>query len=151
MYYYDATITQQISERKHPSLSTPKKAKTVKVAARFMTIIFFYYEGIVYQHAIEPGISVNDLYYTNVLRTMVQHIKRKCPLLRNDFLFHHDNARPHTARCVLGFSQQNNVEILLHSPYSSDLTPCDFWLFPQLKKPLRGKHFASNKACVKAA
>ncbi|GFT73557.1 histone-lysine N-methyltransferase SETMAR [Trichonephila clavipes] len=77
---------------------------------------------------------------------MVQHVKRKHPLLRNGFLLHHDNARPHIARCVLGVSQQNNVEILPHSPYSPDLTPCDFWLFPQLKKLLRGNRFASNKA-----
>ncbi|GFU22077.1 histone-lysine N-methyltransferase SETMAR [Trichonephila clavipes] len=55
------------------------------------------------------------------------------------------------ARSVLHVSQQNNVEILPHSPYSPDKTPCDFWLFAQLKKPLRDKRFASNKACVKAA
>ncbi|GFW83014.1 histone-lysine N-methyltransferase SETMAR [Trichonephila clavipes] len=81
---------------------------------------------------------------------MVQHVERKRPLLRNGFLLHHGNARPHIARCVFGVSQQNNVEILPHPPYSLDKTSCDFWLFPQLK-PLRGKRFASNKACVKAA
>ncbi|GFW46777.1 histone-lysine N-methyltransferase SETMAR [Trichonephila clavipes] len=81
---------------------------------------------------------------------MVQHFKRKRPLLRNCFLLHHDNARPHISRCVLYVSQQKNKETLPHPPYSPDLTPCDFWLFPQLKKPLRGKRFASNKACVKA-
>ncbi|GFW45844.1 mariner Mos1 transposase [Trichonephila clavipes] len=81
---------------------------------------------------------------------MVQHVKSKRPLLRNGFLLHHDNTRPHIVRCVLDVSQQN-VEILPHPPYSPDLAPCDFWLFPQLKKPLRCKRFASNKACVKAA
>ncbi|GFX66089.1 histone-lysine N-methyltransferase SETMAR [Trichonephila clavipes] len=111
-----------------------------------MTIIFFYYEGIAYQHAVETGTTVNDSYYDNVRRTMVQHVKWKRQLLRNGFLLHHDNARPHTARCVPGVSQQNNVEILPHPPYSSDLTPCVLWLFHQLKKPLRGKRFASNKA-----
>ncbi|GFW59199.1 histone-lysine N-methyltransferase SETMAR [Trichonephila clavipes] len=81
---------------------------------------------------------------------MVQYVKRKRPVLRNGFLLHHDDARSHIARCVLDVSQQNNVELLPYPLYSPDLTPCDFWLFPQLKKPLRGKHFASNKACVKA-
>ncbi|GFU88564.1 histone-lysine N-methyltransferase SETMAR [Trichonephila clavipes] len=47
--------------------------------------------------------------------------------------------------------KQNNVEILPHPPYNPDKTPFDLWLFPQLKKPLRGKHFASNKACVNPA
>ncbi|GFW94463.1 histone-lysine N-methyltransferase SETMAR [Trichonephila clavipes] len=75
---------------------------------------------------------------------MIQHVKRKRPLL-----LHHDNARPHIVRCDLDVSQQN-VEVLSHPPYSPDQTPCDFWLFPQLKKPLRGKRFARNKACVTA-
>ena len=26
-------------------------------------------------------------------------------------------------------------------PYSPDLVPCDFWLFPKLKSPLKGKSF----------
>ncbi|GFV34421.1 histone-lysine N-methyltransferase SETMAR [Trichonephila clavipes] len=82
---------------------------------------------------------------------MVQHIKRERPLLRNGFLLHHVNVGTHIARCVLYVSQQNKVEILPHPPYSPDLTRCNFRLFPQLKKPLRGKRFASNKACAKAA
>ncbi|GFX78519.1 histone-lysine N-methyltransferase SETMAR [Trichonephila clavipes] len=85
------------------------------------------------------------------MRKIVQYVKRKCSFLRNDFLLHHDNARPHIARCVLDVSQQNNVEILPHPSYSPDLAAWDFWLFPQPKKPLRGQRFASNKACVKAA
>jgi len=28
------------------------------------------------------------------------------------------------------------------SPNSPDLTPCDFWLFPKLKKALKGQRFA---------
>ncbi|GFT43574.1 histone-lysine N-methyltransferase SETMAR [Trichonephila clavipes] len=82
---------------------------------------------------------------------MIQHVKRKSLLLRNDFLLHHDNAQPHIARCVLVVSQQNNVDILPHPPYSPNEIPYDFWLFPQLRKPLRGKCFASNKSFVKAA
>ncbi|GFY32966.1 histone-lysine N-methyltransferase SETMAR [Trichonephila clavipes] len=82
---------------------------------------------------------------------MVQLVKRKRPLPRNCFFLHHHNARPHIVCCVLDVLQQNNVEILPYPPYSHDLTPCDFCLLPQLKKPLRGKRFASNKSCVKAA
>ncbi|GFW09719.1 histone-lysine N-methyltransferase SETMAR [Trichonephila clavipes] len=68
----------------------------------------------------------------------------KRSLLRNGILLHHDNARPHIAHCVLHVLQQSNAEILPHPPYSPDLTPCDFWLFPQFKKPLRGKHFSPD-------
>ncbi|GFX07676.1 histone-lysine N-methyltransferase SETMAR [Trichonephila clavipes] len=151
LYYYDPTLQQQSSEWKHPSSPTPKKEKTAKLVGKVR--IFFYYVGIVNQHAVESSTTVNDSYHTNVLRTMVQYIKRKRLSLRNGFLLHHDNVRSHIARCVLDVSQKNththNVEILPHPPYSPDLTPCDFWLFPQLKKPLRGRRFASNNAFCK--
>ncbi|GFT28698.1 histone-lysine N-methyltransferase SETMAR [Trichonephila clavipes] len=78
------------------------------------------------------------------MRTMVKHVKKKRPLLRNGFLLHLAIARPHITRCILDVSHQNNVEILPHPPYSPDLTPSDFWLFLQLKANVL-------QACVKVA
>ena len=37
---------------------------------------------------------------------------------------------------------QLDAEILPHAPYSPDLAPCDFALFPDLKKQLKGKRFS---------
>jgi hypothetical protein len=34
---------------------------------------------------------------------------------------------------------------LEHPPYSSDLAPCDFWVFPTMKRELRGKKFRSDQ------
>ena len=39
---------------------------------------------------------------------------------------------------------------LLHPPYSPDLTPSDFYLFPKLKLFLTGQHFSSNQEAVSA-
>ena len=30
------------------------------------------------------------------------------------------------------------IKTIPHPPHSSDLAPCDFWLFPKLKEKLRG-------------
>jgi hypothetical protein len=30
-----------------------------------------------------------------------------------------------------------------HPPYSPDLVPCDFWLFPKLKTALKGQRLAN--------
>ena len=30
------------------------------------------------------------------------------------------------------------IKTVLHPPYSPELAPCDFWLFPKLKEKLRG-------------
>jgi hypothetical protein len=35
----------------------------------------------------------------------------------------------------------NNIVIIPQPPYSPDLAPCDFALFPKLKIKLRGWHF----------
>jgi hypothetical protein len=35
------------------------------------------------------------------------------------------------------------IIVCLHPPYSTDLAPCDFWLFPKLKLTMKGKRFAS--------
>ncbi len=35
-------------------------------------------------------------------------------------------------------------------PYSPDLAPYDFWLFPALKKVLRGKRFSSDQEAKQA-
>ncbi|XP_023712914.1 histone-lysine N-methyltransferase SETMAR-like [Cryptotermes secundus] len=52
----------------------------------------------------------------------------------------HDNAPAHatTLAASLGY------EILPPPPYSPDLALSDFFLFPQLKKPLRGKRFEDD-------
>ena len=40
--------------------------------------------------------------------------------------------------------------VVPHPPYSPDLAPSDFWLFPNLKEALKGQHFLSD-AEVEAA
>ncbi|EFN87072.1 Histone-lysine N-methyltransferase SETMAR, partial [Harpegnathos saltator] len=39
---------------------------------------------------------------------------------------------------------------LLPPPYSPDLAPCDFFLFPNLKKSLAGQKFESNEEVIAA-
>ncbi|EGI60951.1 Histone-lysine N-methyltransferase SETMAR, partial [Acromyrmex echinatior] len=41
-------------------------------------------------------------------------------------------------------------ELLPHPPYSPDLAPCDFFLFPNLKKSLAGQKFQSNEEVIAA-
>ncbi len=57
------------------------------------------------------------------------------------FILHHDNASPHTAAPTLKKLQQWGITTLEHPPSSPDLAPCNFSLFPKLKKELRGHNF----------
>jgi len=58
-----------------------------------------------------------------------------------EWWLHQHNAPAHKALSVQQFLTKNSMTQLLHPPYSPDLTPCDFFLFPQIKKVLRGKRF----------
>ena len=50
----------------------------------------------------------------------------------------HDNASSHKCEVLKSFLASEKVKVLNHPPYSPDLSPCDFFLFPKLKKMLSG-------------
>ena len=58
--------------------------------------------------------------------------------------FLHDNASSHKCEVVKSFLASEKVKVLNHPPYSPDLSPCDFFLFPRLKKMLSGNKYTSN-------
>jgi len=53
----------------------------------------------------------------------------------------HDNTPSHNSLIVRQFLARNQVCVLNYPPYSSDLAPCDFSLFPKLKLKLKGCFF----------
>ena len=59
-----------------------------------------------------------------------------------DFFLLHDNAPAHKAASDWQFLTRKNVATLYHPPYSPDLSPPDYFLFPKLKMNLKGLHFA---------
>jgi histone-lysine N-methyltransferase SETMAR len=44
------------------------------------------------------------------------------------------------------FLVKHNIPVLEHPPYSPDLAPCDFYLFPKVKSALKGTRFESFEA-----
>ena len=41
------------------------------------------------------------------------------------------------------FLAKHNTVMMPQPPYSPDMAPCDFFLFPKMKKSMKGRHFAS--------
>ena len=72
--------------------------------------------------------------------TSITSQKKRAPLLPT-MLFHHDNAPSHQASTTQETIDRRSIEVFGHPPYSPDLAPCDFFLFPTLKKILRGRQF----------
>jgi len=50
----------------------------------------------------------------------------------------------------MGKLKDLRYELLEHPPYSPDLTPSDFYLFPKLKLFLAGQRFSSNQEAIAA-
>ena len=58
--------------------------------------------------------------------------------LKGEWFLHWDNAPVHTAMLIHEFMAKKSIKLLSHTPYSPDLTPADYFLFPKLKKELAG-------------
>ena len=65
-------------------------------------------------------------------------------------LLQQDNARVHTCKVAIDAVERNGYELIPQPTYSPDLAPSDYFLFPNLKKDIRGHHFWSNEGVVAA-
>ena len=61
-----------------------------------------------------------------------------------------ENARIHTCKVAMCAVERNGYELIPHPASSPDLAPSDFFLFPNLKKDIRGYHFRSDEKVVTA-
>ena len=54
---------------------------------------------------------------------------------------HHNNAPAHASHFLHIFLSKRKITQVMQPPCRQDLAPCDCWLFPKLKAPLKGKRF----------
>jgi len=62
----------------------------------------------------------------------------------------HDNAPAHQAFATQKKLAYLSFQCLDHPPYSPDLAPSDYHLFPGLKKQLKSRHFSSDAEVIAA-
>lgn len=147
MHHFEPETKFQSSVWKHTDSPPPKKGLVKPSAGKVMHMVFFDRDGLVYDHSLPPHTTVTAQYYSSVLTSSFRrHLRSKRPdKVQHGWILHHDNAPAHTARLTKETLQEMNVEVLPHPPYSPDLAPCDFWLFPTVKNALRGRKFSSNE------
>ena len=84
-------------------------------------------------------------YFQVLRRDLVQALRPQRPQLDlDDVINHHDNAPAHCACDTELDIDPLGFNLLPHPPYSPDLAPLDFRLFPDLKKELRGQRFETS-------
>ena len=90
------------------------------------------------------GSSVTAVYYSDWMQKLCRKMHKNRPdLLGDGSLILHDNARPHLGKVVTNLMSKDESELLPHAPYSPDMSPLDFNLFPKLKQPMCGHRFSS--------
>ena len=114
---------------------------------KVMYVILFTNQGPAIQIVVPKDKSVNARFYKGkVLHKLKKYFLNHRPAtgLRVVRLLH-DNASSHKAAIVHEYLKQENGVELPHPPYSPDLAPCDFFLFPRLKKHLAGRKYQTRK------
>ena len=151
VHYYTPETKLQSKQWTESGSSAPKKAMVVKSAGKVMASVFWDAKGILLIDYLSKGKTINGEYYANILDQLHQNIQQKRPgLAHKKIIFHQDNARPHTCNIAMSKISELNFDLLPHPPYSPDLAPSDFHLFPKLKMFLGGQRFSDNEE-VKAA
>lgn len=114
-----------------------------------MIACFFGCTGHVATIPLEDRRTVNADWYTTIcLPEVIDEIRKNNRNRR--IILHHDNASSHTAHQTTDYLKEKNIELMSHCPYSPDLSPNDFFLFPNVKQKMRGQRFSSPEEAVEA-
>ena len=77
--------------------------------------------------------------------------EKRCRKFTKGVLFLHDNAPAHRALATQKKLAYLGFHYLDPTPFSPDLAPSDYHLFPRLKKQLKVRHFSSDVEVIAAA
>jgi len=116
-----------------------------------MLVIFFDWPGVIHKEFVPEGETINAVYYKGVMERLLNRIRRVRPCMCESgdwFLLH--NAPSHNATIVKQLLAQRKVTVLDHPPYSPDLAPADYFLFPKVKSHLKRRLFDSISDIQKA-
>jgi transposase len=105
-----------------------------------MLIVFCNVRGIAHHEFVPPNTTVNSDFYCDVFRRLRENVQRR-KFSATTTGFHHDNAPAQTSLKTTEFVTNNNMVVVPHPPYSTDLASCDFALLPKLKMKLKGRRF----------
>ena len=141
IYAYDPETTDQSGEYRLKGEAKPKSPRQSRSKIKVMLTVLFDYSGVIHYEFLPTGQNVNKEYYLTVMRHLRETIckKRRELWANNSWILH----RPTLPIFFVNFVAKNLTHVAPQSSYSHDLAPCDFWLFPKLKRPLRGNNFES--------
>lgn len=99
--------------------------------------------GVIYWKLLPANTTITAVKYCEQLDRLALKIFELRPgMSRVRFL--HDNARPHVARLTREKLLDLGWEVLIHPPYSPDLTPSNYLLFAAMSNAMAGTSFVDE-------
>ena len=124
----------------------PRKPLQTLSARKIMATVFWDRQGVLLIDFLERGATINSERYCQTLQNLRRAVQNKRRgKLSSKILLVHDNARPHTANRTQELLSSFDWEVFPHPPYSPDLAPSDFHLFPKLKTWLATQRFDKDE------
>jgi hypothetical protein len=125
----------------------------VQSKVKVLLTVFFDYRRIVHHNYAPEGQTINKEYCLKVICHLHDAIRHKRPDLwsSRNWQLHYDNAPAHSSHLSQSFLAKHGIPVVHQAPYSPDTARCDFWLFPKLKRPLKGSHFDSHDDIMRNA
>ncbi len=142
-YLIETRTKQENMQWLAPTDNCPQEPRRPRNCKKLMVVPFFDRRGIVHLSCL-INTNVNAEVFHPLLQEARQSLlNRRIQVRRQPHrsVFHMDNAPAHRARCVRDWLEAVEWSRIPHPPYSPDLSPCDFFLFPLLKKRLRGHEY----------
>ena len=133
-------LNAKVLNGSHQHRQKAKKVPLQKSKGKKMLVCFYDSKGIIHHEFVPEGQSVTGSFYLRVLEYLWKRIRCVRPEYSapGRWSLLHNNAPVHRTVAVQEFLAQKQVCVLHHLPYSPDLSPCDYFLFPKLMLPLKG-------------
>lgn len=149
VHHYDPETKSQSMQWKHLDSPPPKKARVQPSAGKVMLTVFWDQDGVVMTDFLAKGTTITGAYYASLLMKLREAIKiKRRGKISKGILLLQDNAPVHNSHVARSEARACGYEILPHPPYSPDLAPSDFHLFPAMKLFLKGKRFPDDAALI---
>jgi len=149
LYHYEPETKQQSMESRHRNSPHPKNSECKTPLEKFSPRFFWDQDSILLIDCLPKGQTINaecQLSLPVQLKDILKGKRRR--KVTKGVLFLHDNAPAQRALATQKKLAYLGLHFLDRPPYSPDLTPSDYRLFPGLNKQLKYRHFSSDAEVI---
>jgi histone-lysine N-methyltransferase SETMAR len=152
LHHYEPEIKRQSIQWLTRSSRPPVKAIRRLSKKKVMSLSFWDRAGVILVKFSRNGETMTGVKYAKILGELKRAIQSKRGEKWDDGVFLiHDNAPCHASRVAQSEVSELGFVQLDLPPYSPDLAPSDYHLFPKLKTFLRKRTFTSDTQLEKSA